>query len=243
MTAGPVWVKVCGLRRAEDVLAAVRAGVDAVGLILTPRSPRAVSPEQAAELARLARAEASASGRRVLVVGVFGGEPEDVIVDGARRSGVDAVQLHGGEAEPVRLRLETAGFRTIRVLWPSEMPPTGKAATPTPAPDGPPAARPWAVLLDSHTPSGTGGTGVRLDVGLAAAWTAHLAAQGLRVILAGGLRPDNVTDALRSVRPWGVDVSSGVERPGQPGVKDPEAIRAFVEAVRAWEGAFHESPA
>lgn len=241
--AGPVWVKVCGLRRDEDVVAAVQAGVDAVGLMLTERSPRFVAPDRAGALAELARAEAAASGRQVMVVGVFSGEPAEVILDRARQSGVDAVQLHGGEGEAVCRRLEAAGLRRIiPVLWPSAMP----AGEGEPAPSDLvmpwPSGGPWAVLLDSRAPARPGGTGQRLDPGLAAAWRAHLAARGVRVILAGGLRPDNVADALDAVRPWGVDVSSGVEVPGQPGVKDPRAIRAFVEAVRAWEEAFHEAP-
>lgn len=241
--AGPVWVKVCGLRRDEDVAAAVQAGADAVGLILTERSPRAVPPDRAAALAQLARDEAAAAGRRVLVVGVFSGEPADVILARAGRSGVDAVQLHGGEGEEVRRRLEAAGLRrTIRVLWPSAMPPGEGEGAPADLMMPWPSRGPWAVLLDSRTPARAGGTGQRLDPELAAAWSARLAARGVRVILAGGLRPDNVAGALAAVRPWGVDVSSGVEVPGQPGVKDPGAIRAFVEAVRAWEEAFHEAP-
>lgn len=259
MTVPSVWVKVCGLRRDVDVAAAVSAGADAVGLVLTDRSPRAVSPDQAAALAKVARDEAAAAGRSVVVVGVFSGESADVILARAKLSGVDAVQLHGGESEAVRRQLEAAGLRrTIRALWPSQMPP-GDEAPPGNA-QSPSAVRfpdtsaiagtgvtpsqgggPWAVLLDSRTPSRAGGTGQPLAPELAAAWSAYLAARGLHVILAGGLRPDNVADALAAARPWGVDVSSGVEVPGRPGVKDSAAIRAFVEAVRAWEDAANEA--
>lgn len=243
-----VWVKVCGLVRPQDALEAVRAGADAVGLILTPRSPRAVSPDQARALAYLARAEAAALGRKVRVVGVFSGEDGGMILTLARLAGVDTVQLHGGEPEPVRLHLEATGFRTVRTLWPSGSRPAepGDAGAGAGLLDFAARPLPWAVLLDSRSGApadGTGasaktlvgGTGVRLAQPVASQWAAWLRARQLRVILAGGLRPANVQAALSSIRPWGVDVSSGVEEPGRPGVKEPQAIRAFVQAVREWE--------
>lgn len=230
-----VWVKVCGLRREEDVREAVRAGADGVGFILAAASPRRVTPSQAAALAEAARREAAAAGRQVLTVAVVAGEEEPAIVEAAARSGVDAVQLHGGEPEAVARRLAARGFRVIRTVWPGGAPQEDE-----PLPDGP---RPWAFLLDSRTPRLTGGTGRSLEPSVAAAWVRHLTARGARVVLAGGLRPDNVSRLLSAVLPWGVDVSSGVEVPGQPGVKDPPAIREFVARVRAWEEEDDAAPA
>lgn len=222
-----IWVKVCGLTRPSDVEAALRAGVDAVGVVLTRRSPRCVTPEQAAVLVEVARRAAAEAGRvGVVTVGVFSGEDDVTILDRARRSGVDAVQLHGGESDETQARLAAEGYAVIRTLWPS-------APGPGAAPDVP--VPPWAVLLDSRTPSQAGGTGRRLDPAVAASWVGRLREAGLRVILAGGLSADHVAGIVDRVRPWGVDVSSGVEVPGRPGVKDPEAVRAFVRAVRVWE--------
>ncbi|HEY8426577.1 MAG TPA: phosphoribosylanthranilate isomerase [Limnochordales bacterium] len=222
-----IWVKVCGLMRPSDVEAAIRAGVDAIGVVMTPKSPRCVTPEQAAVLVEAARHAAAEAGRgRIVAVGVFSGEDDATILHRARRSGVDAVQLHGGESDATVARLSAEGFAVIRTLWPS-------APDPGDAPLG--DVPPWAILLDSRTPSQVGGTGRRLDPAVAASWAARLRKAGLRVILAGGLSPDHVAGIVHRIRPWGVDVSSGVEVPGRPGVKDPEAVRAFVRAVRAWE--------
>lgn len=244
MTPVRVWVKVCGLCREPDVVAAIRAGADAVGFVLTSRSPRALRADRVAVLARLAREEAARWGREVSVVGVFSGEDADRIRALAVESGVDVVQLHGGEGEDVRRALEAAGLRrTIRAVWPTSPPRAHTDGVSGDEEIPPPPAGPWAVLLDSRTPHQAGGTGRRLDPDLAASWTAHLARMGLRAILAGGLRPDNVAEALASARPWGVDVSSGVEVPGRPGEKDPGAVAAFVRAVRAWEEGFRGRPA
>ncbi|MBE3597952.1 MAG: phosphoribosylanthranilate isomerase [Limnochordaceae bacterium] len=217
-----VWVKICGLTREEDVVAAVRAGADAVGVVLTPKSPRAVGPERARELALAAREEAARAGRRVDVVGVFTQEPIEQIEQQAHLASLDVVQLHGVELPEGVQRLPSSGLRCIRALWPSGSPVA-------------PAGAWWALLLDSGSREQPGGTGRPMETATATEWVRVLGAVHPRVILAGGLRPGNVVKALEAARPWGVDVSSGVEQAGRPGVKDRGAIEAFVATVRAWE--------
>ena len=246
-----MWIKLCGMTREPDVQAAVEAGADAVGVVLVPTSPRYVDALRARELARLARALRPA----VRVVGVFTQPDPREVVHAARIAEVDLVQLHGGQDEAARDAIEQAGFPCIRTVWPPQGSQARSSAGPSaaprhvapenpPGPEGPsdpeelPAATegrpPWAYLLDRRTDRMPGGTGLQHDAARAARWARVLSARA-PVILAGGLRPDNVVGFLRAVQPWGVDASSGVERPGKPGVKDPAALRAFVQAVRAWE--------
>ena len=234
-----MWIKLCGMTRASDVEAALEAGADAVGLVLVPTSPRFVDAFRARELARLARALRPT----VRVVGVFTQPDPQQVVAQALQAELDLVQLHGGQDDSARDAIEQAGFPCIRTVWPPPGPePTSPGDPPAPRPGEAPqelsaaeAGRPpWAYLLDRRTHRMPGGTGLPHAPEQAARWVRVLSARA-PVILAGGLRPDNVVEFLRAVRPWGVDASSGIERPGQPGVKDPAAMRAFVQAVRAWE--------
>ena len=201
-------IKICGLTRADDARWAVEAGATAIGMVFWPKSPRAVT---------LAQAEAvvSAVAADVLTVGVFVDATRDEIEYVMRRVPLTAAQLHGHES---------AGF-VDALPW------TVIKAVPVPA-EGPlPDLAPWAgvrVLLDVHDPERRGGTGRQVDWERAAALAATRP-----VILAGGLTPDNVAQAVRQVRPAGLDVSSGVER--SAGVKDQARMRAFVEAVRSVE--------
>lgn len=222
-----VWVKVCGITRPEDVEQAVDAGADAVGFVLTARSRRAVAPEQASRLAEAARREAALRHRAVVTVGVFAGEEPRAAIRAARAAAVDVVQLHSGtQGEAPWRAIETAGLAWIGVVWPDPEVAPAPACLP---------GRAWALLMDRRDGTRLGGTGLAIGLDLAAAWAAALRAVCPRVILAGGLRPDTVQSALDAVRPWGVDVSSGVEMHGQSGVKDARAVRAFVDAVRGWE--------
>ncbi|MBI4577164.1 MAG: phosphoribosylanthranilate isomerase [Planctomycetes bacterium] len=202
-----VRVKVCGLTRAEDVDAAVEAGADAAGFVLWSGSPRAVDIHQARELA--ARLPPF-----VTAVGVFvDPDPRDA-VSFCQWARIGTVQLHGTET-PVEVQwFQGAGLRVIRAV---RALPSGQFPEPSLAD---------AYLLDSTGPSGEGGTGRRVD------WeqAARFAQVHPRTILAGGLGPENVAEAVRLVRPHAVDVSSGVEV--APGVKDPGRLRAFVEAAK-----------
>jgi phosphoribosylanthranilate isomerase len=201
-------IKICGLTLPDDARRAVDAGATAIGMVFWPNSPRAVT---------LAQAEAvvAAVGPEVLTVGVFVDATREHIDHVMRRVPLGAAQLHGHESPSF---VDT-------LVWPVIK------AVPVPA-DGPlPDLAPWAgvrVMLDAHDPVRRGGTGRLVDWARAAALAATRP-----VILAGGLRPDNVAEVVRRVRPAGIDVSSGVER--SPGVKDEALVRALVGAVHAVE--------
>ena len=198
-----MFIKVCGLRRTEDVEWAVMHGATAVGFIFWPRSPRYVDPDHAAALVRLVPPG-------VETVGVFVNEDPGAVQEIAARTGVSIVQLHGDEAPEVAVQLDrpvmkALGVDAVRVTaWPLET----------------------TVLLDVTDRERRGGTGQRID------WTrAAEVARERRVVLAGGLMPDNVDAAIAAVHPYGVDVSSGVE--DEPGVKNAGLVRLFLERARA----------
>jgi len=199
------WIKICGITRLEDGLGAVDAGADAVGFVFA-ESPRRVTAEQARSIVR-------ELPLHVLRVGVFVHEvPADIarIVAAAE---LDRVQLHGFEEPMVR---ELVGTRVLRAFRARHDDVVEEIA----------ASGENTFLLDAWSPDVAGGTGQRFDWELA-----RRAAQHGRLILAGGLTPENVGKAIREVAPFGVDVSSGVE--SAPGRKDPDRMRAFVAAVRA----------
>ena len=196
-----VFVKICGIAHLEDALAAAAAGADAVGFNFWKPGKRYVAPQKAAEIA---------AHLALKKVGVFVDEEIATVLDIAREVGLEVLQLHGAETPP-----------SVRQLAPYEVWKAVKM-------DHPVAWASWGVstfLLDSPGAL-PGGTGATFDWSLAEAAKAHG-----RVILAGGLNPENVADAVRRVRPWGVDVASGVE--ASPGRKDHRKIQAFVRAARA----------
>lgn len=214
-----LFVKICGITSPEDGLAAAEAGADAVGLVFWPASPRAVTPERT-------RAIGEALPPFVVRVGVFVDASRDEMARAADASGLDMLQLHGSEPPEALAGLPRRALKAVRVgdgFAPEDaLRYAGKAA---------------GILVDTRRPGGTplpGGTGVPFDWSL----VKGLAGQVRFLVLAGGLSPSNVAEAIRSARPHGVDVSSGVE--SGPGRKDPEKVRAFVEAARAagkqWPG-------
>jgi phosphoribosylanthranilate isomerase len=203
-----VIVKICGITRMDDAEAAVAAGASAIGFIFWPNSPRFIDPHRARRIA-------AALPAFVTPVGVFVNQPIQYISSVARLVRLGAVQLHGDETPAF-----AAGVAC----------PVIKAIGCRPGPSGPGVeeARLWPapmrLLLDVHDPVARGGTGRTIDWPAAA----ELAAQR-EVLLAGGLTPDNVGDAIARVHPFGIDVSSGVER--APGIKDHQRLRALFEAV------------
>ncbi len=205
-------LKVCGITREEDAFTACELGYGAVGFVFAP-SPRRVSPERALEIC-------SSLPPSILRVGVFSGEKHEVIRNIVDLCGLDLVQLHGGEG-PGAVR--SFGGRAIAALRPRSPGDLERIAD---------YRGVFAVLLDTWDPVLSGGTGKTCDWELAA-----LAARSSRVILAGGLNPANVGDAVRKVRPFGVDISSGVE--ASPGIKDRALLRDF---ARAAVEAFEERP-
>ncbi len=196
-------VKICGITNLADALAACRLGADALGFVLAP-SPRRVSPDQAkAIIAKLPPL--------VSTVGVFVDTPVEKVAGIRAYCGLDWVQLHGEEAPEQAAAL---GPRVIKALK------LGPGREPYPQ-----AYPGCALLLDTHHPSVAGGTGQSFDWSLAQG-----VARQRPVILAGGLHPDNVAQAIRQVQPYAVDVSSGVEK--EKGVKDHERIASFIAQVR-----------
>lgn len=198
-------VKICGITRADDAAVAVEAGAGAIGFVFWPESPRFIDPYRA-------RAIASALPPFVAAVGLFVNQPLQYVNAVASLVRLGAVQLHGDETPEY-----AAGVRSAVVKAVSFDPVEGIRVGAWPAST--------ILLLDAHDPVKRGGTGQTID------WTGAAAVAAQRkILLAGGLTPDNVTDAVAQVRPFGIDVSSGVER--TPGVKDHQRIRALFEALR-----------
>jgi phosphoribosylanthranilate isomerase len=197
--------KICGITRRADALHAAEQGATALGFVFWPESPRYIAPDRAAEIV-------AALPGGVAAVGVFVNQSIDDIREIARKARITTIQLHGDEPADYATSLTWPVWRAISLGR------TNGTLTTWPAPT--------VFLLDAHDPVRRGGTGRMLDWPAAAA----LAAQH-PIVLAGGLTPDNVGAAIRTVRPVGVDVSSGVE--SAPGIKDHARITSFLEHVRA----------
>jgi phosphoribosylanthranilate isomerase len=205
-------IKICGLMRPEDAAMATEAGVSYLGVVFA-EGPRTVTREQACELV------AAASG--VPVLGVFGKQSVEEIIQIGEQSGLSGAQLHGPYSRSDAARLRSAGlqvWRVVRIAAPSDL---DSLVLAVPQSD--------AVLVEPRVPNAPGGAGVPLELAVAREARGRLA--GHPMALAGGLTPDTVAEALILVHPDIVDVSSGVEC--RPGVKDHTKILRFVEAVVA----------
>jgi phosphoribosylanthranilate isomerase len=205
-------IKFCGLTRLEDVIMAVDVGAGAVGFNFWPQSARAITPDAARGLVRM-------MPPFLAMIVVFVDQPVEEIREIVRFVGLTAVQLHGRETPDVAAALDGDAGHVIKAIG-------------EPGQDLLAAAAEWparvVLMVDAIDPQQRGGTGGRAD------WTAAAAlARQRQVILAGGLRPENVGEAVRQVRPYAVDVASGVEL--RPGIKDHARMRAFAEAVRGVE--------
>ncbi len=198
-------VKICGFTRPDDALEAARLGVDAVGLVFYDRSPRHVDVEQAREIAQALPAFVTTVG---LFVDAAPAEIEAVLA----RVPLGLLQFHGDESPA---DCERYGLPFIKAVRMAEGVDLQREAERFQAACG--------LLLDAWHPAVPGGTGERFD------WARIPPDLPLPVILAGGLRPDNVAAAIRQVRPWAVDVSSGVE--SAKGIKDPAKMAAFLREV------------
>ncbi len=211
-------IKICGLTNLEDASVAAESGVDFLGFIFHPSSPRYVTPETVRAITTELRATLT---QPPACVGVFVDVPSEqinVIMKGAQ---LDAAQLHGGESPQMVRQFAGRAYKALRPKSNEEgaqlveQYTTDLRQSPT-LPD---------VLLDAYHPTLYGGTGHKADWDFAAD-----IAQQHRLMLAGSLTPDNVAQAVRTVRPWAVDVSSGVE--AVKGRKAHQQLRRFVEAVR-----------
>ncbi len=212
------WVKICGTTNVEDARAAVEAGADGVGFVFGP-SPRRIEPERGAEIA-------SALPQQIEKVGVFVNEAVQRIREVAAKVGLTAVQLQGDEPlEVLKSIMADASFRVIPALSIARMPEDSAGGFLLNVPQGI-----ETVLIDSVGKDRRGGTGKAWDWNAGAHVVAALR-NHVKFIVAGGLTPTNVAEAIATLHPWGVDVCSGVER--EQGKKDHEKVRAFVAAVRA----------
>lgn len=207
MRPNKIEIKICGLRERQDVLRCLDLDVDYCGFILYEKSPRGLS---APDLCKLV----DSINRSFRAVGVFVNADRNFVEQVARDCGLSAVQLHGDEHPE---EFQDMPVEVWRAVWLQD-------GLCSPQPERWKANR---LVIDSALPGLYGGTGVPAD------WpaVAELARQ-YRIMLAGGLTPQNVAVALQTVRPLGVDVSSGVET--RPGKKDPEKLKEFVKAVRGW---------
>ena len=210
---GAVFVKICGITTEDDALLAVAMGANALGFVFAP-SKRQIAPPRAADIAKRIPSE-------ILTFGVFRNESPDRVVKIVNRSGLSGAQLHGHESAEETIWVADRVPRIIKAF-------AGGSAQAA-------RANEWKsnpILLDAPAP----GSGEVFD------WT--MAAQvpdGLRVVLAGGLRAANVAAAIQQVRPWGVDVSSGVEK--APGRKDVTSVKNFIANARAAWGELEDLPA
>ncbi len=201
-----LFVKICGITNVEDAELAVRCGADALGFNFFTQSPRYIEPEHAATII-------AAMPEHVSKIGVFVDAPRSYIRQVIRTARLSAVQLHGNEGPDDLVDYEVSAIKVFRV-----------------GPDfDVEAMRNYIVdafLLDARREGSYGGTGKTFD------WNIAVRAKEYgRVILAGGLTPENVEVAVRFVRPYGVDVSSGVE--AKPGKKDPEKVRLFIARAKS----------
>jgi phosphoribosylanthranilate isomerase len=217
-----MFVKICGIRDIEAALAAVEAGADAIGLNFYDRSPRVVAPAVAAAIVSHVRALPVGA---VEPVGVFVNHSADEIRAIAKRCGLRTIQLHGDEPPDLVAEL-AAEFRVVKAfrLGDEDLETLARYLEACRRP----GASPWACLIDAKVEGMYGGTGHT------APWEMlsreYKMADWPPLILAGGLRPDNVAQAIRAVRPWGVDVAGGVE--SSLACKDAALVRQFVQNAR-----------
>lgn len=202
-------VKICGITNVDDALAAAEAGADALGFNFCESSPRHVPVATAAQITR-------ALPPRVVKVGVFVNAPEELVVRAMGECGLNLLQFHGDESPEYCRQFGLMSMKAFRMRDAASLAELAKYPTD-------------AWLLDAYAPDKAGGTGEKFN------WDLAVEAQrlGRPIFLAGGLTPDNVGEAVRKVRPYGVDVASGVE--ATPGKKDLAKVKAFIAAAKGAE--------
>jgi len=208
-------IKICGIKIIPNAIAAIEAGADYLGFNFYPKSVRFIEVDACAKITSVLKREHP----EIQLVGVFVNSPVEEIKHILETCSLDLAQLHGDETLEMLNALNGKAFKAFREV-PNKV--NGFAREMAPA-----------LLVDAAVKGAYGGTGVRAD------WSAAAElAKRYPLLLAGGLTPENVAEAVRQVKPWGVDVASGVEVPPQlggkasPGVKDAGRMKAFVQAVR-----------
>ena len=199
-------VKICGIKTIDDALAAMDAGADMIGFNFYPKSPRYIDVGQCRDIMAVMRKYG-----HITFVGVFVNASAQEVRATLETAALSLAQLHGDEPAEMVQALHGKAFKAFREI-PRELDGFVREGAP-------------ALLVDASVKGAYGGTGITAD------WDgAAELAKRYPILLAGGLTPENVAEAVRCVEPWGVDVASGVE--SSPGVKDPAKMRAFVQAVR-----------
>ena len=206
-----IQIKICGITNIDDAMAAADAGADALGFVFFKKSPRYITPEKAAAI--ISRLPVF-----VTSVGVFVDEPGEEILKIVEETGIDVIQLHGDEP-PEACLLPRRVIKGIRVKSLESLEPLSEYQNIV-----------SAFLLDAYAPGMPGGTGQVFN------WEIAIEAKKFgRIILAGGLTPENISEAIKRVRPYAIDVSSGVEL--GKGKKDHQKIRLFIKRARSAEQA------
>lgn len=204
-----VRIKICGITRIEDAKTAAHLGVDALGFIFVKKSPRYIEPQAAAEIIRVLPPFVSR-------VGVFIDETIETIVEICKIAEIDTVQLHGSESPEFCAKIPFPVIKAISVKDDTDITIIDAYVS-------------SGILLDTWSTGMSGGTGKTFDWNIAK----KACSRNERIILAGGLGPSNIEEALQSVQPYGVDINSGVEI--KPGIKNPHKIRDVVRLVRNWK--------
>jgi phosphoribosylanthranilate isomerase len=202
----PVKVKICGMTKVEDALIAAEAGADAIGFVFAEKSPRKISVADAARVSR-------ELPQFLMRVGVFVDAPTDLVYRAMADCGLSLLQFHGDESPEYCVQFGLMCMKAFRMRDSSTLQIL-------------PAYKTDAWLLDAYSPEKPGGTGQRFDWELAT----EAKKLGNPIFLAGGLTPENVAEAVRTVQPFGVDVSSGVE--AAPGIKDHAKVREFIKRAK-----------
>ena len=203
-----VHVKICGVTNVDDAMLCVEAGASAIGVNLVPASPRCVEPRRARSITRAVKSSA-------LVVAVVADLDSAAIRELVAYIGCGCVQLHGNETPETLLPLLPHAYKAVRIATVDDVT----------------AARCYPgefLLVDAKVPGVLGGSGIPFDWSLVRALS-----EERKILVAGGLTPENVGDAIRAVRPHSVDVASGVERDREPRAKDPDKVRAFIDRAHA----------
>ena len=206
MNNGSLKVKICGLTKGEDAIAACNLGADILGFNFVPGSSRYLNPYAAREMIR-------SLPPFISKVGIFANEDSEVINELVGFLGLDAVQLHGDEDERFCMGIKTPVIKALRVGCAEDL--IGHSGYDV-----------SAFLLDARVEGELGGTGRTFDWRIAVGF-----AKNNRIFVAGGLTPDNVGEAVRMLEPFGVDTASGVE--SEPGVKDHDLMEEFIRAARS----------
>ncbi len=221
-----MWIKICANTTLDDALMAAEAGADAVGFVFAPSKRRVVASQVAAITSRLS------SNLKLKKVGVFSTPDAEEIARAVTEAGLDTVQLHGG-VDLTLARAVAARLPKVQIIptlsWVVNGDPEQEDEAARQLAEVASAPEHYRILVDSKIGSATGGTGVHFD------W-AHARGvlkqhESLRLIVAGGLTPENVGEAITALKPWGVDVASGVEK--SAGVKDRAKLEAFIQRARA----------